>query len=73
MLLTDPLSSCHADPLVSYGHHFGHTVHALCNVQALITKGLLHMREQAHLPGLEDRLLWEDADEEVAMIAEKVY
>lgn len=49
-LLTGPLSSSHADPLVSYGRHFGRTVHALCNVQALITKGLLRMGEQAHLP-----------------------
>ena len=50
MLLTGPLSSCHADPLVSYGHHFNCTVHVLCNAQSLITKGLLHMGEQAHLP-----------------------
>ena len=47
MLLTSPLSSCHADPLVSYGCHFGHKVHMLCNVQTLITKGLLCRGEQA--------------------------
>ena len=40
-LMTCFLFSHHTDPLVSYGHHFGHTVHALCNVQTLITKGLL--------------------------------
>lgn len=39
-----------ADPLVSHGRHFGRTVHALCNVQALITNGLLRMGEQADEP-----------------------
>ncbi|KAF8224076.1 hypothetical protein L208DRAFT_1161718, partial [Tricholoma matsutake] len=32
---------CIGDPLVHYGHHFGCTVHALCNIHALITSGLL--------------------------------
>ena len=39
-----------ADPLVSHGRHFRRTVHALCNVQALITNGLLRMGEQADEP-----------------------
>jgi hypothetical protein len=35
------------DPLIHYGHHFGHTVHALCNFQALLTNGILHLQELA--------------------------
>ncbi|KAF8225591.1 hypothetical protein L208DRAFT_1305560, partial [Tricholoma matsutake] len=38
------------DLLVHYGHHFGHTVHALCNIHALITSGLLHDGECADDP-----------------------
>jgi len=33
------------DPLVHHGRHFGRTVHALCNIQALLTNGLLRMGE----------------------------
>jgi hypothetical protein len=29
------------DPLVHHGRHFGRTVHAMCNVQALITNSIL--------------------------------
>jgi hypothetical protein len=32
-----------SDPLVHHGRHFGCTVHAMCNVQALITNGILQM------------------------------
>ncbi|KAI0055415.1 hypothetical protein BV25DRAFT_1815634 [Artomyces pyxidatus] len=39
-----------SDPLVSYGRHFGRTVHALANVQALITNGLLRMGELSDSP-----------------------
>ncbi|KAI5996085.1 hypothetical protein EDC04DRAFT_2585593, partial [Pisolithus marmoratus] len=28
------------DPLVHHGHHFGHVVHAFCNVQMLLTNGI---------------------------------
>ncbi|KAG0694655.1 hypothetical protein DFH29DRAFT_985192 [Suillus ampliporus] len=38
------------DPLVHYGHHFGRTVHALCNFQALLTNGILRMGELAETP-----------------------
>ncbi|KAF8223975.1 hypothetical protein L208DRAFT_1139148, partial [Tricholoma matsutake] len=38
------------DPLVHYGHHFGHTVHALRNVHALITSRLLCDGEHADDP-----------------------
>jgi hypothetical protein len=38
------------DPLVSRGRHFCRTVHALCNIQALITNGLLRIGEQADEP-----------------------
>jgi len=41
---------CRSDPLVSYGRHFGRTVHALCNVQALLTNGLLRLGELAEEP-----------------------
>ena len=42
--------SCHSDPLVGHGRHFGRTVHALCNVNALITNGLLRLGELADEP-----------------------
>ncbi|KAG2103042.1 hypothetical protein BD769DRAFT_1630920 [Suillus cothurnatus] len=38
------------DPLVHYGRHFGRTVHALCNFQALLTNGILRMGELADTP-----------------------
>jgi hypothetical protein len=28
------------DPLIHYGRHFGRTVHAMCNVQVLLTQGV---------------------------------
>ncbi|KAG1884433.1 hypothetical protein F4604DRAFT_1521323, partial [Suillus subluteus] len=39
-----------ADPLVHYGRHFGQTIHALCNFQALLTNGILQMGELAETP-----------------------
>ena len=44
------VQSCRSDPLVSYGRHFGRTVHALCNVQSLLTNGLLRLGELAGEP-----------------------
>jgi hypothetical protein len=41
---------CRSDPLVSHGRHFGRAVHALCNVQALLTNGLLRLGELAEEP-----------------------
>ena len=41
------MDSCIADPLIGHGHHFRHTVHALCNVRALLTNGILRLGEQA--------------------------
>ncbi|KAG2081961.1 hypothetical protein BD769DRAFT_1633495 [Suillus cothurnatus] len=38
------------DPLVHYGCHFGRTVHALCNFQALLTNRILQMGEVADTP-----------------------
>ncbi|KAG2114455.1 hypothetical protein BD769DRAFT_1363829, partial [Suillus cothurnatus] len=38
------------DPLVHYGRHFGRTVHALCNFQALLTNRILQMGELADTP-----------------------
>lgn len=42
--------SCLANPLVHFGRHFGRTIHALCNVNALITNGLLRLGELADEP-----------------------
>ena len=45
---TNPLKpSSVADPLVHHGWHFGCTVHALCNIHALLTDGVLCMVELA--------------------------
>ena len=33
------------DPLVSYGQHFGHTIHALANIKVLITTSILCLGE----------------------------
>jgi hypothetical protein len=41
---------CNTDPLVHYSHHFSWTVHALCNVQALLTNGILQMVELVNTP-----------------------
>ncbi|KAI0067315.1 hypothetical protein BV25DRAFT_1911964 [Artomyces pyxidatus] len=38
------------DPLVHHGRHFGRTIHALANFQALITNGLLRLGELAETP-----------------------
>jgi len=40
-------SSTATDPLVSYGRHFGRTIHALANVKVLITNGILRLGELA--------------------------
>ena len=34
------IASCMGDPLTSHGWHFSRTVHAMCNVQVLLTQGL---------------------------------
>ncbi|KAF8837043.1 hypothetical protein BDN67DRAFT_867292, partial [Paxillus ammoniavirescens] len=33
------------DPLVHHGRHFGRAVHAFCNVQTLITNGLVYIAQ----------------------------
>ena len=35
---------------MSHGHHFCRTVHALCNVKALLTNGILRLGELAEEP-----------------------
>ncbi|KAH7918541.1 hypothetical protein BV22DRAFT_1108331 [Leucogyrophana mollusca] len=75
---------CHFNPLVHYGRHLGRTVHALCNVQALITNGILRLGELADeleesftvdllqmVPGLKEHLMTGNAEGTVA-IAELV-
>lgn len=42
--------SCAMDPLVHHGRHFGRTVHALCNVNALVTNGILRLQVLAEQP-----------------------
>ena len=43
-------SSCVSDPLVHHGRHFGRTLHAMTNVKALLTNGLLRLGELAEQP-----------------------
>lgn len=38
------------DPLIHYGRHFGRTIHALCNVHALINNGIIQMGERSEEP-----------------------
>lgn len=38
--------SCTTDPLVHHGRHFCRTVHALCNVSALLTNGIVRLTEE---------------------------
>ena len=40
-------SRCVSDPLVHHGHHFGRTLHAMTNVKALLTNGVLRLGELA--------------------------
>ena len=42
--------SCVSDPLVHHGRHFGRTLHAMTNVQVLLTNGILRMGELADQP-----------------------
>ncbi|KJA13589.1 hypothetical protein HYPSUDRAFT_151445 [Hypholoma sublateritium FD-334 SS-4] len=80
------------DPLVHHGRHFGRSIHALCNVHALINNGIIRMGERSEepeeaftaqerrehkvfilllksVPGLEDRIMASDSEEEVHHIA----
>ena len=43
-------TSCRTDPLVHHVRHFGWTVHALCNIAALLNNGLLYMGELSDQP-----------------------
>ena len=42
--------SCLTDPLIHHGRHFGRTIHAMCNVAALLSNGILRMGELADEP-----------------------
>jgi hypothetical protein len=44
------VASCISDPLIGHGRHFGRTVHALCNIQVLLTNGILRLSEQGNEP-----------------------
>ena len=51
-IITHSSSPCSTttDPLVSYGWHFGCTIHALANVKVLVTNGILCLGELAEEP-----------------------
>ncbi|KJA19284.1 hypothetical protein HYPSUDRAFT_143937 [Hypholoma sublateritium FD-334 SS-4] len=38
------------DPLVHHGRHFGRSIHALCNIHALINNGIIRMGERSEEP-----------------------
>lgn len=38
------------DPLVHHGRHFGRSIHALCNMHALINNGIIRIGERAEDP-----------------------
>jgi len=42
------------DPLVHHGRHFGRTIHALCNVNALVTNGILRLQALAEQPQADE-------------------
>jgi len=44
------------DPFVHHGRHFGRTVHTMCNIHALICKGIGHLGEE---PAPEESLTYE--------------
>jgi len=48
--------ACTSDPLVSRGRHFGRTVYALCNIQTLLTNGILYLREPPEEPLTPERM-----------------
>ena len=43
------LASCGSDPLIHHERHFGRTVRAMCNVQALIMNSLLLLGEDGEV------------------------
>jgi hypothetical protein len=49
-----PKSSRASDPLVHHGRHFGRAVHAMCNVQVLVTSGIVLLAEEG---GVAEELL----------------
>jgi hypothetical protein len=51
------------DPLVHHGRHFGRTIHAMCNVQALITNVLLLLGEDGEVA--EESLTAESVSESI--------
>ena len=54
------MAASHAgDPLIHHGRHFGRTVHAMCNVQALILNGIAHMAASVEEEMAEESLTFE--------------
>lgn len=52
----DILNDCYScnrrltDPLVHSGRHFGRSIHALCNIYALVNNGIIRMGERSEDP-----------------------
>lgn len=44
-LFINLFNSCLSDPLIHHGRHFGRTLHALCNINSLLTNGVLRTIE----------------------------
>ncbi|KAI6010323.1 hypothetical protein EDC04DRAFT_2871211 [Pisolithus marmoratus] len=61
------------DPLVHHGHHFGHVVHAFCNVQMLLTNGITLIGDELLkiVPNLEECVMT-SSEEAVITIAELI-
>ncbi|KJA29576.1 hypothetical protein HYPSUDRAFT_119569, partial [Hypholoma sublateritium FD-334 SS-4] len=55
------------DPLVHHGRHFGRTIHALCNLHALINNGIIRMGERSEEP--EDAFTAQEQREHKVFIA----
>jgi hypothetical protein len=45
MQVHDAWPSHTSDPLVHHGRHFGRTIYAMCNIQALVMNGMLLLDE----------------------------
>ena len=45
--LSDTIISCKGDPLVHHGRHFCWTIHALCNIYALLMQSVIRETERS--------------------------